>query len=158
MTLYKKKVIAVIPVIIFFIALDRLLKSLSLYNYFNSPIRIIDDIITLNFTSNYNIAFSLPLSGWWLNILIALIIICLIYYMLYLLSKNVYIKQIFFLSLIILGATSNLFDRIKYGYVIDYIDIKYFTVFNIVDMMIVGGVIGLIYNSLRKNNLKQRNA
>jgi lipoprotein signal peptidase len=46
---------------------------------------------------------------------------------------------------IILGATSNLADRFQYGYVIDYFDLKYFTVFNLADVLIVGGTIGLLW-------------
>jgi len=46
---------------------------------------------------------------------------------------------------VILGAAGNLFDRLKYGYVVDYLDLKYFTAFNLADVMIVAGVIYLIY-------------
>ncbi|MBU1778489.1 signal peptidase II, partial [Patescibacteria group bacterium] len=41
---------------------------------------------------------------------------------------------------IIFGAISNLTDRLEYGYVIDYFSLKYFTIFNLADVMIVIGV------------------
>ncbi len=126
---------------IFFIALDRFLKFLAVNDFLNNK-KIICDFFKFNFASNYNIAFSIPLMGWWLNILIILIIFVLIFYLLYL-FKEQDSKKFSLLLLIICGAVSNLFDRIKYGYVIDYFDLKYFTVFNLADVMIVGGVVGL---------------
>ncbi|MCK4553620.1 signal peptidase II [Candidatus Parcubacteria bacterium] len=138
---------------IFFIALDRFLKFLAVNDFLNNK-KIIGDFFKFNFASNYNIAFSLPLSGWWLNILIILIIIALIYNLLYLLLKQRY-NQANLLLIIIFGAISNLFDRIKFGYVIDYFDLKYFTVFNLADVMIVGGVIGLGWLMIRDNKNNQ---
>ena len=77
------------------------------------------------------------------------ILFALICQLLYLSIKKDYIKAWLLLA-IIFGAISNLFDRIKYGYVIDYLDLKYFTVFNLADVMIVGGVIGLGWQILIK--------
>lgn len=48
------------------------------------------------------------------------------------------------LAIIILGAFSNLLDRIFFGAVVDYIDLKYYTVFNLADVMIVLGIAILI--------------
>jgi len=47
------------------------------------------------------------------------------------------------LAIILGGALGNLFDRVFRGYVIDYIDVRYFSVFNFADIMINAGV-GLI--------------
>ncbi|MFH1280593.1 MAG: signal peptidase II [Candidatus Beckwithbacteria bacterium] len=43
--------------------------------------------------------------------------------------------------MIILGGLSNVFDRIVYGYVIDMINFFSFSVFNIADVMIIGGCV-----------------
>ena len=137
----QKKMAAVIMAAIFFIVCDRFLKCLAV-NDFLSNKKIIGDFFQLNFASNYNIAFSLPLAGWWLNVLIVLIIVVLVYNLLRLPLKRKH-DQANFLLIIIFGAVSNLFDRIKYGYVIDYFDLKYWTVFNLADVMIVGGTIFL---------------
>lgn len=146
----KKMIVSSIP-IIFFIILDRLLKFLAINNYYNEGRKVLGDIFKLNFVANLNIAFSLPLSGWWLNILIILIILALIYHLLYLLTKKDHTNALLLFA-IILGAISNLFDRIKYGYVIDYFDLKYFTVFNLADLMIVGGVGLIIYNIMKEKS------
>ncbi|MBI4812323.1 signal peptidase II [Candidatus Falkowbacteria bacterium] len=136
-----KKTTTLILVIVFFVVLDRFLKFLAVINYFN-------------FTKNYNIAFSLPLGGAVLNFFIVSIIFGLIYYLLRLIKNGRYEAAVFLLA-IILGAASNLLDRFKYGYVIDYLDLKYFTVFNLADVMIVAGVAGLLW-SLRSLDVKKR--
>lgn len=65
------------------------------------------------------------------------------YYFFQLLKKQRLIEASAFF-LILTGAMSNLYDRLLYGFVIDYIDLKYFTVFNIADVMICGGVTWLL--------------
>ena len=61
------------------------------------------------------------------------------------------------LTLVILGALSNFFDRLFLGAVIDYLDLKYYSVFNLADVMIVFGVIMIIVTGFKKpNHLKQR--
>ena len=59
------------------------------------------------------------------------------------------------LSLIILGALSNLLDRLIFGYVIDYINIFIWPVFNLADAMIVVGIIFYIIDKyfIKKDKL-----
>ncbi len=58
------------------------------------------------------------------------------------------------LSLVLGGALGNLIDRIRWGYVVDFLDFFYGTyhwpAFNVADMAITGGVMLLILDSLRK--------
>ena len=135
--------ITLILVIIFLIIFDRLFKFLVI-NFSGSSVRALGDIFKINFAENYNIAFSLPLGGLTLNIFICFIVLSLVYYFIYLVNKKRLEAAIFLLA-VILGATSNLLDRLKYGYVIDYFDLKHFTVFNLADVMIVGGMAGLLW-------------
>ncbi|MBI4268501.1 signal peptidase II [Candidatus Uhrbacteria bacterium] len=46
---------------------------------------------------------------------------------------------------ILFGAMSNLFDRIAYGGVVDWLPLANLTVLNGSDMLIVGGAMGLFY-------------
>ena len=153
---HKKKMVALFTVIIFFIAADRFFKFLAVNHYFNNGINIFGDFFKLNFAANYNIAFSLPLSGIFLNMVIVFIILWLIYNLIYAVFKKQHAQAIF-LSAVIFGAMSNLLDRLKYGFVVDYLDLKYFTVFNLADAMIVLGVIGLgwIMVKEQKNSLNK---
>src|SRR6185503_5924846 len=46
------------------------------------------------------------------------------------------------------GAIGNLIDRIQVGYVVDFIDLTFWPVFNIADSAICVGVAGLAYTAL----------
>jgi signal peptidase II len=48
------------------------------------------------------------------------------------------------------GSLGNLYDRIQYGYVIDYIDFRFFPVFNFGDVAINLGVFLIILDILIK--------
>lgn len=134
--------IIIYTIIILFASLDRLLKFLAVKDYFSGNMEIIGDVFKLSFAKNYNIAFSIPVGGWILNIIIAFIILWLICYFFLLISRDKYVQSVFIVS-VLLGAVSNFYDRLKFGYVIDYFDLKYFTVFNLSDAMIVLGVLGV---------------
>jgi len=61
-------------------------------------------------------------------------------------------KTTFFLisgGLILGGALSNLWDRLYLGYVVDYIDLRVWPVFNISDSCITTGAIFLLWDSYR---------
>jgi signal peptidase II len=45
---------------------------------------------------------------------------------------------------VFLGAVSNFVDRISFSYAIDYLCLKFFPVFNLADVLIVGGCFYLI--------------
>lgn len=130
---------------IFLLVLDRFFKFLAINHYFDGFISVFGDIFGLSFAKNFNIAFSLPISGIGLNIVIISIVLGLIYYLVYSISKKEY-SGVIWLLFMIFGAVSNLFDRLKYGFVVDYLDLQYFTVFNIADAMIVIGVAFLAYS------------
>lgn len=144
----RKKAVLLMFSAVFLVSLDRFFKILAL-DYFLKKYAIIGNILSFQLAQNYNIAFSLPLSGYLLNILIIAIIAVLIYFLFILARKKQY-QSALCLAFILFGAISNMIDRLKFGYVIDYLDLKYFTVFNIADIMIVGGAIGLIFLAYKK--------
>ena len=45
------------------------------------------------------------------------------------------------LGLILGGAIGNLIDRVRLGYVVDFIDLRWWPVFNVADLGIVGGLL-----------------
>jgi signal peptidase II len=147
------KNIAIIIMIAIFFLIDRCLKSLALNQGLKPTTRLIGDIFSFNFTPNYYIAFSLPVGGKWLNLLVILIIIALIIYIFYLTLKGS--KQrinIILLTIILFGAISNILDRLIFGYVIDYFELHYFTIFNLADVMISGGAVLFLFNSFKPQN------
>jgi signal peptidase II len=140
--------IAIILIIAMFFIADRLLKHLALSSNAAKP--LLGEVFLFNFTENYNISFSLPLSGPILNIIIILIILILILIISKLILKEKCLSlKTALLTFILFGAISNIVDRLLYGFVIDYLELKYFTVFNIADVMISLGVLVLIFNLMK---------
>lgn len=136
-----KKTASVIAVAVFLFVLDRYLKSLALANF---SYNIFGEWLGFSFVPNYGIAFSLPLGGALLNLLIGGIILGLCTWAgkSY---KEAKMGQFYAIFGIIVGAASNLFDRLTYGYVVDYLDLRYFTIFNLADVMVVYGVLWVLY-------------
>ncbi len=147
----KNKTAIWIIIAVLFLMVDRGFKSLAVTGFWDEPSFLIKDFFSLHFFKNYYIAFSIPwLSGNTLNVLILFIIAGLFYYLVFLCKKQESYSKIVLTVFLILGAASNFFDRIKLGYVVDYFDLRYFTVFNIADIMILIGAGGLIWMNIKK--------
>lgn len=128
-----------IIVFILFIA-DRILK----YYFIENPAGLsggvfISGWLDFQLEKNYGIAFGLPVGGWALMLVVIIIIFILVGYLIKSWQKNDSL-MILALALIIGGAVSNLIDRLRFGFVIDYIDVPWFTIFNLADIMITVGV------------------
>ena len=97
---------------------------------------------------NRDIAFSIPMSGMVLYPLLVIIFIVLIYLWLQSLRKKDFF--VWPLGLLIIGAVSNVLDRIYYGGVIDFINVRFFSVFNLSDIYISIAVVWLLLLQFRK--------
>ena len=91
-----------------------------------------------------------------LTIIIAIINVVLIYYLF-----KVRGIQIYFVALIIGGSLGNLFDRIYYYAVPDFIDFHignfHWFIFNVADIFITLGIIGLLFVELTKKEKISKN-
>lgn len=56
------------------------------------------------------------------------------------------------LALILGGALGNLADRLRYGFVVDFIDFRVFPVFNLADTAIVAGACLLVWDLLKSED------
>ena len=71
------------------------------------------------------------------------------------LSKKRMIANNIAIAFILGGAISNLIDRIRFGYVIDFLDFRVWPVFNFADSFITVGAIILFFNIfISKNTIK----
>jgi signal peptidase II len=152
----KKKIYLFIFVLVLFI-IDRVSKILILKNFLdNSSSEIyISSFLNFSLVWNSGIGFGiLQLEANIFYLLISIIItainLILIYWMF---TSSNYLESIF-ISIILGGALGNLFDRYYYSSVPDFIDLHYesfhwFT-FNIADIFITIGIIGLIIIDLFK--------
>ena len=102
-----------------------------------------EKFVGLRLYKNFNLIFNIVLPEALMYGLISLILAVLVW----LLIKNYRQKNIFLIfafSLIIAGAISNLVDRLYFGYVIDFLSFFDYSIFNLSDVFIFGGV-GLIF-------------
>ena len=92
-------------------------------------------------------------AGFWL---IAVSMIFIVVFGIYFLKNTASFKPAVFYAapLIVAGALGNLFDRVRYGYVVDFIDLRVWPVFNIADASICVGM-GLIMLSLLKRRFAE---
>lgn len=132
---------------VFFVILDRVSKYLAIKYFKYNEVKILGEYFKLSYAENPYIAFSLPLSGIFLKLLIIGIIIAISIYIIFLAKKKNFFEA-GLLLIVVFSAVSNVFDRFVYGAVIDYFDLKYFTVFNIADSVIVVSFAIFIYYSL----------
>ncbi len=123
----------------------------------NNSLAIIKNFFYITYTHNTGAAFSI-FTGKRLFLIVITIIVLII--IINYIKKNKITKkaELIALSLVMGGSIGNLIDRIVYGYVIDFIDIKIFgydfPVFNIADSFITIGVILLILTLNRKEKAK----
>jgi len=104
-------------------------------------------VFRLELYLNKGIIFSIPLSKTLIYIITVLIISIVTYYLYHAYQKrNMYLIASF--SLIIIGAFSNLLDRINYGAIIDFVNLRFIPVFNFADCLIVAGVLIYIFKGL----------
>ena len=149
MIIINKKSVYIVSFLTFFIdCVSKLLISNRFI--YNKKVTIINNFFYLNYTKNKGAAFSI-LNG---NVILLIIVTLVVLYYIYIHIKDKKLRLIEGLGygLIIGGAIGNLFDRIIYGYVIDFIDIYIFgydfPVFNMADCGIVIGILLIIVDSI----------
>jgi len=112
------------------------------------------DLVSLTYVTNTGAAFGLlPDHGLFFIAIAAIVVIAILVYHRHLPDKALVKAS---LGLQLGGALGNLTDRLRYGYVIDFIDFKVWPVFNLADSAIVIGVAVLAYYLLRDRGGKQR--
>lgn len=132
-------------VIVFFIVgLDQITKHLISQTI--SPgesIIILKDSFYITLVHNTGIAFGLFKNQTIIFVIISIITIVLILYNIFHRKKyrKVHKLELFAFSLILAGALGNLIDRVRFGYVIDFLDFRIWPVFNIADSAITVGII-----------------
>jgi signal peptidase II len=147
----KRYWIAIAAVIAIFFFLDRWLKNLALGLESGEKISIIKNVLNFHLVPNPYIAFSLPLSGQLLNIIISLLLLGITAYLLIYWRQEKTSPLAYSGWLMILGGgLSNLCDRWRFSYVIDYFDLYYFSIFNLADTLIFCGCLLVIINYWRQ--------
>lgn len=139
-----------IYLVVLFFLLDRLIKHFLIKNVaFKERFFSFGPI---GFYKNTGVAFGVDLPA---SLIIVLIITILIGLLIWFYQSIVHRPELLpAIVLIIGGAISNLIDRLRYGFVVDYINLKVWPIFNLADVMIVGGVVWFGYIEWRKDSAR----
>lgn len=113
-----------------------------------SPVRLLDGLLTLDYTRNAGAAFSIGTGATYLFGIVAIVVIVVILRT----SRRLFSRPwAVVLGLLLGGATGNLIDRllrspgVMRGYVVDWIQLPHFAVFNLADSAIsIGGVLAVL--------------
>ena len=133
------------------IALDALSKQWALTTLtFQQSVPVLDGVLNWTLLYNYGAAFSFLAdhAGWqrWLFSALAIAISGLLSFWLARTARDDWRLALPY-ALVIGGAIGNLIDRLRHGYVIDFIDVYWrnwhWPAFNLADSAIVGGAIGI---------------
>ena len=120
------------------------LKQNPLYEF-----PLIDHFVFITVIFNHGAAFGICNSyPQFITVLSVIFIVFLIFLVYQERKQNKLVRSAY--GCILGGAFCNLFDRVFYGYVVDYIDIKVWPVFNISDSAITVGVLFILYYSITK--------
>ena len=126
-----RNIILIIALVIF----DQLTKL-----YFFGKNIYLSSYFSLKFVANSGISFGIFKNN---NLIFVFLIILVIAFILYYYNKER--KYALAFNFLLAGAFGNLIDRIFRGYVIDFIDFKFWYVFNLADVFITAAGLLLVY-------------
>lgn len=122
------------------IGIDQLLKFIAVSTIkIDGPVSIFDGLVRFIYVENKGAAFGMLENQRWIFITITVVVIALFIY--YILKKKITSKLFLAASaLLIGGGVANLIDRIFLGYVVDYLQLSFFSpVCNFADYCVVIG-------------------
>ncbi|WP_326909293.1 signal peptidase II [Sedimentibacter sp. MB31-C6] len=128
-----------------------------------SSIKIIGDFLMLSYVENRGAAFGILQNQLWFFVIATIVMMSILLYI-FIKFKNITMLSRLSITLIGGGAIGNFVDRIKLGYVVDFIDVRFgniynFPVFNFADSFVVVGsflmVILILFNKFEKSGLNE---
>ena len=141
-------------ILVFFVFCDLITKFLIKNNFLINESKKINNFLDIVYIQNYGVSFGF-LSGlvsYWVLVIVGLLVTSLIYYLMISSYKRLE-KLAYFI--IIIGAMSNILDRIINSYVVDFISLHYYDfywpAFNLADIYITIGIIMLIISFFIKS-------
>jgi len=132
------------------ILIDQLTKLLVVNTMSqNESIPVINNIFHITYVHNFGAAFGLLAHRTGFFILVTVVVLLFILtFLRYLPKEQKLLRAALVLQLG--GASGNLIDRVRVGYVIDFFDFRVWPVFNVADIAIVFGI-GLLILDLARN-------
>jgi len=131
-------------------------RHLDLYESW-APVPALEQVFRFTYVRNTGAAFGLFPQGGAIFLIIAVIVsVIIVYYYRQVSSEGWLIRLA--LGLQLGGALGNVIDRVRLGYVVDFLDVWRWPVFNVADSCIVVGVGLLILVMLREERRSRRDA
>ncbi len=133
----------------FFFSIDFLVKRILEQNLtYNHLYPVIGNILHIRLVHNTGIAFGLFKDKTIILTLAGIIFIVVFTVWIIKEYSRFNLRQKIFMSMVLGGGLGNLYDRIVYGFVIDYIDLGWWPVFNLADSFISIGCVLFLLNHL----------
>ncbi len=137
------------------LSVDQISKYIAVDRLSDASVTIINGVFDLTYVQNTGGAFGLLRDEKWFFLIgIPIILIAVSVYMLKNARKSTMVAVS--TALIMGGAVGNYIDRLRLGYVIDFLDFKVWPVFNFADTSIVIGTLllgfYLLFSNERTNN------
>ena len=109
----------------------------------------IDGVLSLTYVKNYGAAFGVLYYQTFLLIGVTLVLFAVLW-----INRRRWFRQPFLfrigMTVALGGAIGNFSDRVRLGYVVDFLDLPHWPVFNIADAAIVSGCALIVYSLLRE--------
>ena len=143
---HTKKHISCMIMIILIVAFDQITKyfaSLKLAD--GSVAKFISGVVQFKYAENTGMAFSMLSGARWVFIALTVVVCVGVFY--YLFSNRCKSLWLYWsLGVILSGGIGNLIDRIRFGYVVDFIEPTFvnFAIFNIADCAVTCGAVVLV--------------
>ena len=133
------------------IIIDQITKILVYKNLYQGELSIIKNIFSLTYVENYGAAWGIFSEfDFLLKILPPLLVLVILFYIYKYKPGKI---EILSGTLVIGGAIGNFIDRVRLGFVIDFIDFKVWPVFNFADICIVVGCFLMVLTLFRKDEI-----
>ena len=112
-------------------------------------IKLIGNLLRFTYAENKGAAFSILQNQLWFFIILTTVMLVVLAYIFFK-TKNITQLSRLSIAMIAGGAIGNFIDRIRLGYVVDFIDFRFgsfynFPIFNIADSFVVCGTILMIF-------------
>lgn len=118
----------------------------------SKTINIIGDFLKLRYAENTGMAFSMLSDARWVFMSLSIVaILGMLFYLFF--AKDQSTLYTVSVSIILSGGVGNMIDRIFLGYVVDFVNVKYFAVFNGADTLVCVGA-GLLILALLLDIIK----
>jgi signal peptidase II len=137
-TTRRRRLIAAGLIVLGVVTLDQITKWLVRRDVAELPRRLAS-WLTLEVVHNRGISFgTFAQGGAWVVVVVSAVIVALVI-LLFRLGPRYTLP----LTLIIAGSLSNLVDRLRFGFVLDFVTVPHWPTFNVADIAIAGGAVWL---------------